>query len=197
MTDSMYFNRLYQPFAITTRFTNPLKVLTINPAGYGQMLNASLYTYYRVFASRCTVTMVVGSANDALTLCVVPSIQNLSALNPATTAASSVESMQLQPLAKSKTIASPIGGSKGAVSVSNKVLLSELVGVDPAFIRNDVSGAFNGTYNNAVAQSKLYYWNIGWQTLDGVATANQVTIRIQCEYDVELSNNANVTLSQA
>lgn len=138
------------------------------------------YTKYTVMSSFIKITVRTTNSSDVVQLVCVP----LSESVPCDIASISGDNLAQQP--KSKVLM--ITGDKGGV-LKHKCDIANYLGVSKRALKDDLSGTYDGAWNNAPA-NKLF-WGIKLVSKTGAALAGNVTIDIKQWFNVCLWNDAN------
>lgn len=171
-------NSLYLP-AFGGSWPNALPaVATINPTGYGNLVNATFFQQWRVLGSRISVQLMPEAAVDTTIITVTPSFL---ANQP-----SSPELAMAQQFTKDREVSEsqPLSSQ----TVVNKMTTHRLLGVRKQAVLDDLSGQFYGGV--AVYPSNLWYWVINYTNANRSVTINKTPYRVRIEYECELFGDA-------
>lgn len=173
-------NSIYRPFQFVSNtlvISGGLDKLTLNPRGYANLMG-SLYTKYRVYASKISVTGVPHSVLDSFLLTVYPSEDTQGSVDP----------LQAQNIAYSKEKMVNSNASMGSNTVHNYIDLCSLRG------ENRTQVMCNDQLSGAVSQDPpaLSNWYINYRSSQPDRTGEEnhnnsvVTFNIDIVYYVEL-----------
>jgi hypothetical protein len=180
-------NSVFTPLGGASGWPNPSQPLvTLMPTGLTALLNANLYTRFRVHASKISIEFLPQALADTLEVTVTPSDNQTI---PATAAAAIS-----QPYTKSLFMSSSKMNSKNGSFISNYMTIHKFFGVRKRAIDDDLSLQFTGTY--LVDPAKQLFWVVNIATPDGAVTVTPVEYRLKMTYYVELYANSTANLVQ-
>lgn len=178
-TFNFKLNSMYHPFANAAPAGvtyNTINIATYNPAGYGTLLDADVYTTYTVIATLFEFDVIPQSVSDPVSVAVTAS---RTGSVPASVAAS-----LSKPWTKSMAFVSGRNYREGDYPLKMYIPIHKFLGIPKSFYMYDTSGQWDGSYNTDATNTLELVANV--ETGDNAVLSSPLEFRVRITYYARL-----------